>query len=225
MAVEEGHRRRDLALVSGVVGLVVALLVAWLLLRDDEAPEPPAAVPTPVAMPTPTPAPAPTPTDPCARQALSGFAPTSITVPGVAKGARVLALPRDAAGVPGVPPVSDKLSFAWDRGGVEPGSAQGHVLLNTHTWPDGSAMGNRLLAGLAVGGRIVLATGKGAERQVACYTVTERSEVLARDGFPGWDAVDGPAEVVIVVCSGQRRGPGDWTHRTLWFAGRSGAAT
>jgi len=24
--------------------------------------------------------------------------------------------------------------------------------------------------------------------------------------------------VVIVVCSGERLGPGDWTHRTLWFA-------
>ena len=34
---------------------------------------------------------------------------------------------------------------AGDRGGVEPGSRKGHVLLNTHTWPDGSAMGNRLL--------------------------------------------------------------------------------
>ncbi|MDQ6527109.1 class F sortase [Nocardioides sp. LHD-245] len=225
MAVEEGHRRRDLALVSGVVALVVALLLAWLALRDGDAPEPPVAVPSPVATPTPTPEPAPTPTDPCARQAPAGFAPTSITVAGVAKGARVLALPRDAAGVPGVPPVSDKLSFAWDRGGVEPGSTQGHVLLNTHTWPDGTAMGNKLLTGLDIGGRIVLATGKGAGRQVACYTVSERSEVLASDGFPGWDAVDGPPEVVIVVCSGRRLGPGDWTHRTLWFASRAGAAT
>ncbi len=216
--------RRDGVLVAGVVGLVVAVLLAWLLLRGGEEPERPAAVPTPVVTPTPPPEPPPTRTDPCERPASAGFVPTSVSVAGVAKGARVLALPRDGAGVPGVPPVSDKLSFAWDRGGIEPGSAQGHVLLNTHTWPDGSAMGNKLLAGLEVGGRIVLAAGKGAGKQVACYTVTERSEVLARDGFPGWDAVDGPPEVVIVVCSGRRLGPGDWTHRTLWFASAGTAA-
>lgn len=214
--MEEGNRRRDLALVAGAVGLVLAVLLAWLLLRGGDEPAPPTAEP-PAAAPTPTPTPT-LPADPCARPATAGFVPTSITVPGVADKARVLALPRDAAGVPGVPPVSDKLSFAWDRGGVEPGSVEGHVLLNTHTWPDGTAMGNKLLAGLEVGGQIVLATGKGEARQVACYTVTERTEVLASDGFPGWDAVDGPPEVVIVVCSGKRLGPGNWTHRTLWFA-------
>ncbi|WP_222117849.1 class F sortase [Nocardioides sp. SLBN-35] len=216
MAVEEGNRRRDLALVALVVALVLAVLVGWLLLRGGDEPSPPAAEP-PAASPSPTPAPAPPadpPADPCARPATAGFVPTAITVPGVARRARVLALPRDAAGVPGVPPVSDKLAFAWDRGGIEPGSTAGHVLLNTHTWPDGTAMGNRLLAGLDVGGRIVLRAGP----QVACYTVTERTEVLASDGFPGWDAVDGPPQVVIVVCSGKRLGPGNWTHRTLWFA-------
>lgn len=211
--MEEGDRRRDLALVAGVVGLVLVVLPAWLLLRGGDEPSPPAAAP-PVATPTPSPTAPPPPTDPCARPSTAGFVPTAITVPGVARRARVLALPRDAAGVPGVPPVSDKLSFAWDRGGIEPGSTTGHVLLNAHTWPDGTAMGNRLLAGLDVGGRIVLRAGP----QAACYTVTERTEVLASDGFPGWDAVDGPPQVVIVVCSGKRLGPGNWTHRTLWFA-------
>ena len=210
--MEEGNRRRDLALVAGIVGVGLAVLPAWLLLRGGDEPSRPSAAP-PAATPTSTPAPAP-PADPCARPATTGFVPRTLTVPGIARRARVLALPRDAAGVPGVPPVSDKLSFAWDRGGIEPGSAVGHVLLNTHTWPDGTAMGNKLLAGLQVGGRMVLRAGPRA----ACYTVTERTEVLASDGFPGWDAVDGPPEVVIVVCSGKRLGPGNWTHRTLWFA-------
>ncbi|MBV6726926.1 class F sortase [Nocardioides daeguensis] len=224
MAVEEERRRSELALVAGVV--VLAVLCAGLLLRGGDEPERPAAVPTPAAptpTPTPTPAPAPAP-DPCARQASAGFVPTTISVPGVTRKARVLALPRDAAGVPGVPPVADKLAFAWDRGGIEPGSAAGHVLLNTHTWPDGTAMGNKLLAGLDVGGRLVLAAGKGETRRTACYTVTERTEVLASAGFPGWDAADGPPEVVIVVCSGKRLGPGNWTHRTLWFASPATAA-
>ncbi|GAA1533132.1 hypothetical protein GCM10009788_40170 [Nocardioides humi] len=215
---ERRSRRRDLALATGVGALVLAVVLAWLLLRDGPEPAAPAVVPARTATPTPTPAPAPAPepvpTDPCARPARTGFAPTSISIDGVVRRTRVLALPRDAAGVPGVPPVSDKASFAWDRGGVEPGSTEGHVLLNAHTWPDGTATGNRLLDGLEVGGRIVLRAG----RQVACYTVAERTEVPATARPARWDAVDGPPAVVIVVCSGKRLGPGSWTHRTLWVA-------
>ncbi len=198
----------------GVIMLVAAAVISWLVLRPDPTPERAVVVPPPAVAP----APPPTPTDPCLTPATAGFVPTAITVEGIARKARVLALPRDSAGVVGVPPVSDKTAFAWDRGGVEPGSAEGHVLLNTHTWPDGSAMGNRLLRGLAVGGRLVLSTGEGTAKQVACYTVTDRVEVRLSDGYPGWDANDGPPQVVIVVCSGKRLGPGNWTHRTLWFA-------
>ncbi|WP_364516193.1 class F sortase [Nocardioides sp. LML1-1-1.1] len=202
------NRRR--AVAAGVVALVLLALLAWWLGRDED---PPAAAPAPALTPTPTPDPTPAPS-PCAGQARTGFVPTSITLPGVVRRAEVLAVPRDAAGVVGVPPVADKRVFAWDRGGVEPGSRQGHVLLNTHTWPDGSAMGNTLLDRLRVGGELRLARpGK-----VACYRVSKRVEVRAEDGYPGWSATEGPSQVVIVVCSGQRLGPGRWTHRTLWFA-------
>ncbi|NGZ99591.1 hypothetical protein G5V59_02190 [Nocardioides sp. W3-2-3] len=142
------RRRAWQAAAAGVVALLLVVLLAWWLGRDEDPP--PAAAPDPV--PTLTPAPSPTPrADPCAGQARRGFVPTSITLPGVVRRAEVRALPRDAAGVVGVPPVADKQVFAWDLGGVEPGSRQGHVLLNTHTWPDGSAMGNTLLDRLRVG--------------------------------------------------------------------------
>jgi hypothetical protein len=189
--------------------LLVALL-AWWLGRDEEHP---VTAPDPVPALTPTPRPAPPP-DPCAGQARAGFVPTSISLPGVVRRAEVVGLPRDADGVVGVPPVADKRVFAWDLGGVEPGSRRGHVLLNTHTWPDGSAMGNLLLDRLRVGGELRLAR----PGRLACYRVTKRVEVRVEDGYAGWDATDGPPRVVIVVCSGERRGPGDWTHRTLWFA-------
>lgn len=210
---EQGTRRR--AAVSAVVAVLALALLAWLMWPEE--PEPPRAA-TPVPSPTPstTPTPEPEPVDPCTRQAVRGFVPRSVSVPGVVRRVPVLAQPRDALGVPGVPPVSDPVSFAWDRGGVQPGSEAGHVLLNAHTWPNGAATGNRLLDGLEVGDPIRVRAGE----RVACYRVTERTEVLARDGFPGWDAVDGPPQVVIVVCSGRRIGPGNWTHRTLWFADR-----
>ncbi len=204
---------RRTARVGAAVAVVLVLLLAllgWWLTRDDD---PPVAAPRPA--PTRTPSPTPTPAaDPCTTQAGGGFVPTSLSVPGVVRRAEVVGLPRDAAGVVGVPPVADKRVFAWDLGGVEPGSRQGHVLLNTHTWPDGSAMGNTLLEDLRVGGELRLAR----PGRLACYRVTKRVEVRTEEGYPGWSATDGPPQVVIVVCSGERRGPGDWSHRTLWFA-------
>lgn len=205
-------------MAGGVVAVLVIALLAWWLSRDEEPPAV-APAPTPSATPTPTPTPTPEP-DPCAGQARAGFVPTRLNVPGVVRKAAVIGVPRDAEGVVGVLPHADNENFAWDLGGVEPGARQGHVLLNTHTWPGSNeggypAMGNRLLDRLQVGGRIVL-SGEGG--QMACYRVAKRVEVPTEQGYPGWSAKDGPPRVVIVVCSGERRGPGDWSHRTLWFA-------
>lgn len=200
-------------MAGGVVAVLVIALLAWWIGRDEE---PPAVAPTPAPAVTPTPTPAPTTEPgPCAGQARAGFVPTRLSVPGVVRKAAVIGVPRDAAGVVGVLPHADNQNFAWDLGGVEPGSPEGHVLLNTHTWPNGAAMGNRLLDGLQVGDELRL---EGAAGEVACYRVGERVEVRVEDGYPGWAAEDGPPQVVIVVCSGDRRGPGDWSHRTLWFA-------
>lgn len=198
-------------MAAGVVGVLVIALLAWWLARDED---PPVVAPAPVPTLTPTPTPTTEP-GPCAGQARVGFVPTRLTVPGVVRNAEVIGVPRDAEGVVGVLPHADNRNFAWDLGGVEPGSPEGHVLLNTHTWPGGTAMGNRLLDGLQVGDELRLAGEDGA---FACYRVGERVEVPVAEGYPGWSAKDGPPQVVIVVCSGQRLGPGDWTHRTLWFA-------
>lgn len=201
-----------MAVFSAVAVVLVACLLLWLVLRDGPVPVPSerARVQTTV---TPT-TPVPVPKQMCDRSAREGFVPTEISVDGVVRRAPVLAVPRDDADVPGVPPVNEKHVFAWDLGGVEPGSAAGHVLLNTHTWPDGSAMGNQLLGAFDVGDELVL-RGEG---RFACYRVSERVEVREEDGFPGYKATDGPPRVVIIVCSGDRLGPGRWTHRTLWFA-------
>lgn len=145
------------------------------------------------------------------------FDPRTITVPGVTRAAAVVAPPRDANGVPGTPPLTaeGKSVFAWDRDqGIRPGDPAGNVLLNAHTWPDGSALGNRLLATLHRGDRIVVHGDQGR----LCYRVTERVEVLAERGLPRYYATDGPAQLAIVVCSGRRLGPGVWEKRTVWFA-------
>lgn len=216
---DAGRRRRAVLTVLGVGAalVLVAGLLWWAVQRDEEPAPPLAQTPTTSVTPTPTPTPTPEPVDPCAEQVRRGFVPTQLSVQGVVRGAEVRGLPRDANGVPGVPPVNDKEVFAWDLGGVEPGSRAGHVLLNTHTWPDGSAMGNRLLANLGEGDRLVLRDDEG---RVACYQVTSQVEVEPTNPPEGWSATDGAPQVVIIVCSGVRRGPGDWSHRTLWFADR-----
>jgi hypothetical protein len=145
------------------------------------------------------------------------FVPTAVSIPGVVSTATVLALPRTAAGVPGVPPLTGagKAGMAFDLGsGIRPGDPRGNALLNAHTYGDGSALGDRLLAKLHEGGKIVV---QGAGQSV-CYRVTERVEVAASDHGTGYYDTAGRPQVAIVVCSGKRIGAGKWTKRTLWFA-------
>jgi hypothetical protein len=149
-----------------------------------------------------------------------GFRPRAVSVPGVTRRSSIVTPPRDANGIPGVPPLTDagKRLFAWDREqGIRPGDAAGNVLLNAHTWPDGSALGNRLLAHLHRGDRVVVHGTKVG----LCYRVIERVEVLAAQGLPRYYTKDGPPQLAILVCSGRRLGPGLWEKRTVWFAAPS----
>ncbi len=228
------------ALVAAGVAVLLAVAAVWLL-RDtgDGSADPATAAPdrsapaTPPATPRATATSGASPATSGASPATSGASPATtagacdtdtggvrprrIAVPGLTDRVRVVAPPRDANGVPGVPPLTEagKRVFAWDREqGVEPGDAAGNVLLNAHTWPDGSALGNTLLDGLHRGDRIVV---RGEGRRL-CYRVTERVEVLAEDGLPRYYDADGPPRLAIVVCSGRRLAPGVWEKRTVWFA-------
>jgi hypothetical protein len=166
------------------------------------------------------PPPSATPSLPSCDHVARGFDPQTIAIPGVTRGAAVVTPPRDPDGLPGTPPLTDrgKSVFAWDREqGVRPGDPAGNVLLNAHTWPDGSALGNKLLAGLERGDRIVV-VGRTAR---LCYQVTERVEVLAKRGLSRYYDSSGPPQLAIVVCSGRRLGPGVWEKRTVWFASPS----
>jgi hypothetical protein len=206
--------KRLLAVVLAVA--VVASVVVWLLATPGKDNSPARSAP-PSAEPT-TPSPTPRAVgSACPTRAARAFAPRTISVPGITGPTSVISPPRDAAGIPGIPPLSSagKTVFAWDREqGISPGDRRGNVLLNAHTWPDGSALGNRLLESLDRGDRIRV---QGARSQL-CYRVTERVEVLAEDGLPRFYAKTGRPQLAIVVCSGRRLGPGVWEKRTIWFA-------
>ena len=213
------RRQERLVYIPLAAALVAALVmsVVMVIAATQEAEPAPVARPVATATPTPTPSPSPTATSPCANGATEPFKPTRVTISGVIRNAKVLALPRDSRNVPLVPPTAavGKTQVAWDRPpGIMPGSPKGNVLLNAHTWPDGSALGNKMLKRLDEGERIIL-RGDGA---ILCYEVDQRIEVRASRGFPAYYDREGPPKVAFLVCSGKRLGPGEWTHRTIWFA-------
>jgi hypothetical protein len=146
------------------------------------------------------------------------FVPKVVQMPGVIRGTTVLALRRDRRGIPRTPPLTTrgKWEFAWDKpANIRPGMHRGNVDLNAHTYPDGSALGNRLLRQLFRNQLIVVL---GAEGQRLCYQVTKRIQVSADRPYAPYYSTDGPPQLAILVCSGRRRGPGDWSHRTIWYA-------
>lgn len=144
------------------------------------------------------------------------FWPVAVHVPALNRTIRVIAVPRTSSGAVGSPPLTTagKQIFGWDPF-VRPGSGVGSVVLDAHTWPDGSALGNALLGHLRVGATVTL---KGARGQVRCYRIVQRAQYLK------WLAplyritrTTGPEQLAIIVCSGRRLGPGDWQSRTVWY--------
>ncbi len=157
----------------------------------------------------------------CARQGRK-FRPTTLGIEGVITPRRVLALGRDADGVPQAPPLTDagKQQFAWDaEDHIKAGAKHGVIKMNAHTYPDGSALGNTLIEQLDVGNRMVV---RGAKGQLRCYDVVDRVQITAETRYRRYYRTTGPGRLAIAVCSGVRRGPGDWSHRTIWFAKQVG---
>jgi hypothetical protein len=143
--------------------------------------------------------------------------PRRITIPKITYRAKVIMPPREAGRVPGDPPLTDagKEMFAFDKyTGIYPGSKFGVVRMNAHVWPDGSAVGNRMLKKMTIGKRIVVL---GKTKKI-CYRVVDKVVVDADKTLLRYYRLDGPPRLGIVVCSGKRLGPGVWTKRTVWFA-------
>lgn len=227
--VEVKAGRSRTLVVLAVVALLVAMGAsgAWLLTGDDE----PSPQPKRFSV-TITPTPTPSSSDPdkrvaagvvikrrpyCESHAPRPITPVRIAIEHVSRGVPVLALPRDSFGIPGVPPVSDsgKQAFGWDAPGLRPGVPRGNAIMTAHTYPDGSALGNVLLARLQEGDRMTV-FGPGKER--LCYRVFDRVQVpFDVSGYRFYDT-EGPHDLVFIVCSGTRLGPGEWTHRTIWYS-------
>jgi hypothetical protein len=163
-----------------------------------------------------------TSTSPACASVAHPFTPTTLAIEGVLRTTKVLARGQDRYGVPQPPPLTDrgKWQLAWDKASkVRPGDAAGVVRLTAHTYPRAGsrqpALGNLLLARLRTGAHLTV-TGRGGEQ--LCYRVSRRQQVRATDSLAGYYDTTGAPRLAILVCSGTRRGPGDWTHRTIWYA-------
>lgn len=144
------------------------------------------------------------------------FLPTRITMAGVVRNATIV-YPSRVNGVPGAPPLTSagKWQVAMDRKWpIRPGDPYGITILNAHVWPDGSALGNKMLHKLALGDRIVV---KNATHRL-CYRVVKKVQVSPREALKRYYKVDGAPRIAIVVCSGTRLAPGVWSKRTIWYA-------
>jgi hypothetical protein len=199
-------RHRPSSRTGRVLGMLVAALVlasTFLVLGGVAEPLMPTAHP---AAPSRCPEPA------------RPFVPKALEILGVVNRTTVLALGRDRRDVPRTPPLTTrgKWQVAWDKpSNIKPGSPRGNVKLNAHTYPDGSALGNRLLRQLFRDQRIVVL---GPEGQRLCYDVTRRIQVAGDRPYRPYFSTSGRPQLAILVCSGRRRGPGDWSHRTIWYA-------
>jgi hypothetical protein len=156
------------------------------------------------------------------------FVPKALEIPGVVNRTTVLALGRDRRDVPRTPPLTTrgKWQVAWDKpSNIKPGSPRGNVKLNAHTYPDGSALGTSALGKSALGNRLLRQLFRdqrivvlGPEGQRLCYDVIRRIQVAGDRPYRPYFSTSGRPQLAILVCSGRRRGPGDWSHRTIWYA-------
>ena len=149
----------------------------------------------------------------CDGGATKPFTPTTVDIEDVRKDLPVQPHARESEDVPGVPPVNATHTVAWDEPGPKPGSKRGLVRLNAHTWPNGAALGNEMLARFDVGDVLTLRNGD----MKVCYRVTKRVEVDGYATYVPFYELDVPAEFAFIVCSGKRLGPGNWNKRTIWW--------
>ncbi|MGQ0844603.1 MAG: class F sortase [Sporichthyaceae bacterium] len=201
---------RQAGIATGGIALLALIGGVFVATAGNGDTDPLAAVIAPVE-PTPT----PTPGAKCST-AIVPFVPTSISIPGLPK-IKVSALERDANGVPGTPALtkSAKQTMAFDLGsGILIGAKKGNALLNAHTFPDGSALGNTLLDELEEKDMIYVDGPLGR----TCYKVTDEVEVPYDNDGKRYYAKTGKPQIAIIVCSGERIGPGQWTKRTIWYA-------
>lgn len=198
----------------------------------SSAPPPPSST-----MPSATPSPAATPTirttttkqakpaTSCVDTATDTFVPTSFRAYRLHKRVPVMSVGLQD-GAAGAPPKNQPYKVAWFTGSPKPGTGKGNVVLTTHTYSKGQALGNDLY-----GARALRKTSEGTKpgdvwglsngQVTACYEVTKVAKVRVVDYKPGSDLIydfAGPEELAMVICWDKNHGY--WDSRVVFTAKR-----
>ncbi len=154
----------------------------------------------------------------CSKRNATPFVPVAISVKGIGR-VQVKGLNAQPDGVPKTLPINKvgKTKIAWDRPGFRPGDATGHVLMNAHVWSDGTSVGDLLNEKLKRG-KIVKVMGSAG--QVQCYRLSKRivKKPSRKLAVKFYGDIHSKHRLSILTCTGERRGPGDWSLRSIWFA-------
>ncbi|MSS45807.1 class F sortase [Cutibacterium sp. WCA-380-WT-3A] len=208
-----------------VIALVVAAVATIFIQRDNNSsasasgPASSAATATaPDASGTSSAVKAPVPAG-CMKQP-QPIIPVKYSIDHMNVSAKVLSRGVDSTGAAGAPPRDDPSSMAWFNQGPKVGSNKGNVVLTSHTFHIGEALGNKLYSkddGLKPGDIIRLSDKSG---NTVCYRYSHNTKVWVKDYDPNSTILyndNGPAQAVIVVCWDYVKGKGHES-RILFYA-------
>jgi len=131
----------------------------------------------------------------------------------------LLSLGLDAEGLPGTPPGDEGYTLAWWNGGPSVGSGQGKVVLTSHTFRYGGALGNDLNEGLLSENDVIRISDDAGK--TVCYRFTNALKIFVDDYDPNSNVLYddyGDPMIVIVVCSDYPANGGDPAARVLYYA-------
>ncbi|WP_051232965.1 class F sortase [Acidipropionibacterium thoenii] len=223
---------RIIGLVVAVVLLIVGGVMVWNQSRNAHTsvgePSPaPSSAPATTSTPTPSPA-GPTPSSASASAGeLAGCAaqprpitPATLRIDQMKVSTHVLSLGLDSSGAAAAPPKNDPSGVAWFNKGPRPGSARGKVVLSTHTYHLGGALGNELYDSsnkLRKGAVIRLADSSGT---TVCYRFDRSTKVTVADYDPDstvlYDDAGAPM-LAIVICWDYNKDTSDWASRIIFY--------
>ena len=177
------------------------------------APPPPAPAPAPQAVPAAAPQAAAAPSAPCA--------PSGFSIPAMGIDAPVVRIGLDASGNLGVPSDADKKKAGWYPNAVLAGSRLGSIIMDGHTYRDGSAIFTTSFdSTVRVGMTVGLSCGGGTFP----YRISELKLNLNVGDYSGFVdgrrlyAPDGPPQIVMVTCTDWNPVSGTFDRRAILIA-------
>ncbi|WP_145978634.1 class F sortase [Granulicoccus phenolivorans] len=124
----------------------------------------------------------------------------------------------DSTGAPGAPPLNQMYSAAWYNKSPRPGSGQGNVIINIHSWASGAALGNDLRTGIR-SGDVIRVVGDGG--QVACYRFRDMIKFRVADYDPRsgiYHNKSGRPQLAIMTCWDRNKSTGEYESRVIMYA-------